>query len=283
MKYLLPIIILLGLSIFFPAPSYATHVINQFCVGMYGSFSATNWPGGTIDVACDGDTGTAGCLGSVQTLSPGQSFDFANCTCPPFSDGCLKVGKDLRIEQLANGNRKVVGDFSLPTGCQLESALACGVNGNVVQGSFRIVCEEPKYNLTAIAYLDTNNNCVIDGGSPTIPGVRFRLEGTLNASCITGSDGSCTNPNLPGGPYLQTLFPMPDGYEMSACNDTTRQFTLTSDRTNHFFLHPLASPTPTPTLPPGVTPTVTATPTPPACVVPGAVPNVQITCPTCTP
>lgn len=138
-KRLLIIMVLLGAFVF-PTDVAAQSVSNQYCLGIYGRFSATNWPGGTIDVGCSGDTGTAGCTGAVTSLSPGQSFSFGNCTCPPFADGCLKVGKKLQITQQADGNRPVTGDFSLPAGCQLTTALACGVNGNVVVGSFNISC-----------------------------------------------------------------------------------------------------------------------------------------------
>lgn len=157
MKYLtilLLIVALIAFSRFFlPQPIQAAGS-NPYCLGVTGSFSATNWPGGTIDVACAGDSGTAGCSGHVTTLSPGQSFDFNNCTCAPYGTegdngttglkgGCVWVGKDLSLSKQANGNILVKGDTSLPAGCTLNKSqpIACGANGQVINSPFTITCQ----------------------------------------------------------------------------------------------------------------------------------------------
>ncbi len=143
------------LTIFLPERSYAAGS-NPYCLGATGKFSAQYWPGGTIDVACAGDTGTAGCTGHVTTLSPGQSYDFNNCTCAPYgtegdggtkglTGGCLWIGRDLYLAKQSNGNVLVKGDTSLPSGCVLQQSnpLACGSNGTVVYASFTLVCAAP--------------------------------------------------------------------------------------------------------------------------------------------
>lgn len=155
MKYLLAFLsvclLFLSMSTMPSAQSFAAGS-NPYCLGMTGKFTATNWPGGTIMVACAGDTGTAGCTGEIATLHPGDTFDFNNCTCPPYASesifgksGCLVVGSNLSIVQLSNGNRPVQGSTSLPPGCTINPAqpVACGSNGTVINAPFSISCTAP--------------------------------------------------------------------------------------------------------------------------------------------
>lgn len=130
---------------------------NPYCLGVSGTFIASNWPAGQkIDVACAGDSGTAGCRGEITTLSPGQSYDFNNCTCAPYgtqgdggttglTGGCIFVGRDLRLAPQNNGNVLVLGDTSLPAGCTLQGGnpIACGSNGQVISRNISIVCDAP--------------------------------------------------------------------------------------------------------------------------------------------
>lgn len=150
MKKLIASLLLL-ISLFFPVTFADAAGSNPYCVGMSGKFTATNWPdpNTTIMVACAGDTGTAGCTGEVATLKPGQSFDFNNCTCPPYSSesifgksGCLVIGENLKVSTIANGNRPVSGSTSLPPGCTLNKPqpIACGINGDVINAPFTITC-----------------------------------------------------------------------------------------------------------------------------------------------
>ena len=156
MKYLSLLFLLLTIITFsfFSSQKVLAAGSNPYCLGVTGTFSATNWPGGTIDVACAGDTGTAGCTGHVTTLQPGQSFDFNNCTCAPYGTegdngttglkgGCVWVGKDLTLSRQANGNILVKGDTSLPAGCTLNKPqpIACGSNGQVITSPFTITCQ----------------------------------------------------------------------------------------------------------------------------------------------
>ncbi len=158
MKYigLITIIFILFFVSLFPSRQTLAAGSNPYCLGVSGTFSASNWPGGTIDVACAGDTGTAGCSGHVTTLSPGQSFDFNNCTCAPYGTegdggttglkgGCVWVGKDLTLAKQANGNILVKGDTSMPAGCTLNNPqpIACGANGQVISSPFSITCQAP--------------------------------------------------------------------------------------------------------------------------------------------
>lgn len=157
MKYRLRTMVIIAsfFMILTPSESYAAG-LNPYCLGASGKFSAQYWPGGTIDVACAGDTGSGGCTGGITTLSPGQSYDFNNCTCDPYGTwgdngttglkgGCIWIGRDLRIEQQANGNRLVKGDTTLPSGCKLQQSnpIACGGNGTTINASFTIVCAAP--------------------------------------------------------------------------------------------------------------------------------------------
>lgn len=138
-----------------PTPLYAAGS-NPYCLGVSGKFNSDgNWPAGqTLDVACAGDSGTAGCTGHKVTLSPGQSFDFNNCTCAPYGTegdggtkgllgGCIHVGKSLQLVKQSNGNILVKGDTSLPVGCSLVGGnpVACGQNGQTIPGSFTLVCQ----------------------------------------------------------------------------------------------------------------------------------------------
>ena len=149
-------IIILSIIMIFPADKSYAAGSNPYCLGATGKFSAQYWPGGTLDVACAGDTGTAGCTGHVTTLSPGQSYDFNNCTCAPYGTegdggtrglkgGCIWIGRDLYLSRQSNGNILVKGDTSLPSGCVLQQSnpLACGSNGTVVYASFTLVCAAP--------------------------------------------------------------------------------------------------------------------------------------------
>lgn len=150
MKYLT--LLLLLISLLLPVSTVEAAGSNPYCVGMTGKFTATNWPGGSIMVACAGDTGGAGCRGEIATIKPGESFDFDNCTCPPYASesifgksGCLVIGESLKITQLSNGNRPVQGSTSLPAGCKLNKPqpIACGVNGDVINAPFSITCTAP--------------------------------------------------------------------------------------------------------------------------------------------
>lgn len=99
-----------------------------------------------------------------------------------------------------------------------------------------------QYDVTSITYHDTNNNCVADEVTPPlISGIRFRTTGEENGSCVTDGTGRCTIGPLREGDYTLTLnsSTIPATYEMSSCNDTDRTFTLTGDRSQRFYLHPL--------------------------------------------
>lgn len=91
---------------------FATHG-RLNCVGMYGTVSSSgDFPAGQkIKVWCGGDTGPSGCVGSEAFLSPGESFDFDNCSCPPYASGCLNVE-------------------SVPSDCSANYDQACGSNND---------------------------------------------------------------------------------------------------------------------------------------------------------
>lgn len=186
-KYLILFFLSLPLVFILRSPQEVTNVStdaagsNPYCLGASGTFTASNWPAGqTIDVACAGDTGSAGCTGNITTLRPGQSYDFSNCTCAPYgtegdggvrglTGGCLHVGRDLRLAPQNNGNILVLGDTSLPSGCTLQGGnpIACGANGNVVTKNINIVCNAP--TPTPTTRVPTPTRTITPTRTPTQP------------------------------------------------------------------------------------------------------------------
>lgn len=143
-----------GLFIAFTSDVLALDPYRSRCVGIQGTFTATNWSGGAIQVGCDGDDGLAvtdpaeKCTGEIQTVRPGQTYRLTKCSCFGSDKGCLVKGKELRLEPLVNGKRNVtivrrIADMNvfINNSCTVNrTADVCGSNGQHITGNIRISC-----------------------------------------------------------------------------------------------------------------------------------------------
>jgi hypothetical protein len=131
----------------------------RLCVGIQGRFVATNWKGGAIEVGCAGDDGGAApsqsqaCTGEVQRVRPGERFRLTKCSCFGSDRGCLKIGKDLRLEPLNSNNRKPITVvqridempvFKANNCRRTRTGEVCGSNGDRIQAGVRITCDAPE-------------------------------------------------------------------------------------------------------------------------------------------
>lgn len=125
------------------------------CVGISGKFTANNkWKGGAIQVGCAGDGGggvqnqSQKCSGEVQNVKPGQTFRLTKCSCFGSNKGCLRIGKELRLEPLKNGKRKITVVKKIQdmpafknNSCKINSVNnVCGSNGKHITGNIKIRC-----------------------------------------------------------------------------------------------------------------------------------------------
>ncbi len=139
------------------AVAQAFNPYRPLCLGIQGKFSANNkWKGGSIMVGCVGDSGLATpiasqrCTGEVQTVNPGQPFRLTKCSCLG-SQGCLKIGKELRLEPLVNGKRKItvvrrIDEMPafINNQCRInKTGEMCGSNGKHIKGNIKISCTPP--------------------------------------------------------------------------------------------------------------------------------------------
>lgn len=132
------------------------------CVGIQGKFTAnSSWKGGAIQVGCVGDDGGATndasqkCTGQIiKNVVPGETFRLTKCSCWGGNKGCLKVGKELRLNPLNSNNRRTITVVKkiqdVPAfknnQCTLNSAQinnSCGANGAHITGNVKIRCQVP--------------------------------------------------------------------------------------------------------------------------------------------
>lgn len=122
----------------------ANRVTNQRCLTITGTFTAKNWVGGTMMVGCGGDNGNF-CKGQVEKVKPGKKFTLTKCSCPPYANGCLVVGRNLKLKNDGPQNRprvRVIGD-RVPNKCTLDvKKNVCGRNGDVITGNFKVTCKK---------------------------------------------------------------------------------------------------------------------------------------------
>lgn len=133
----------------------------KLCVGIQGKFITKNWKGGPIEVGCAGDDGgrvpasqrqDKACLGEVQTVQPGKAFRLTKCSCFGSDKGCLKIGKDLKLEPLNSNNRRTITVVKrideLPAytnnNCtRKRTGNVCGSNGQRIEANVVIKCAVP--------------------------------------------------------------------------------------------------------------------------------------------
>jgi len=125
--------------------SYAANrVTNQRCLTITGTFTAKNWVGGSMMVGCGGDNGKF-CKGQVEKVKPGKKFTLTKCSCPPYANGCLVVGRNLKLKNDGPQKRprvRVIGD-RVPNKCTLDvKKNVCGRNGDVINGNFKVTCKK---------------------------------------------------------------------------------------------------------------------------------------------
>lgn len=143
----------------FKSQALALDPYRPLCVGIQGKFIAKNWKGGPIQVGCVGDDGGATnnasqkCTGEVQkNIKPGDTFRLTKCSCWGSNKGCLKVGKELRLNPLNANNRKTITVVKkiqdVPAfrsnSCRINDvSKICGANGAKITGNVRITCSSP--------------------------------------------------------------------------------------------------------------------------------------------
>lgn len=145
--------------------AYALDPWRPLCVGIQGQFVAKNWKGGPIQVGCVGDDGGATndasqkCTGQIiKDVRPGETFRLTKCSCWGSNKGCLKVGKELKLNPLNSNNRrtitvvKAVKDmtFFKNNACTINSAQIskyCAANGSHLWNrDVKITCKVPPSN-----------------------------------------------------------------------------------------------------------------------------------------
>lgn len=154
-------LIFVSLFLVIGSEALAKDPYRPLCVGIDGKFIAKNWKGGPIQVGCVGDDGGATnissqkCTGQVITnIKPGDTFRLTKCSCWGGNKGCLKVGKELKLNPLNSNNRKTITVVKKiqdtaafkNNSCTINSDRinkVCGANGARIEGNIRITCASP--------------------------------------------------------------------------------------------------------------------------------------------
>lgn len=130
------------------------------CVGIQGKFTAnSSWKGGPIQVGCVGDDGGATnnpaqkCTGQIiKNVYPGETFRLTKCSCWGGNKGCLKIGKELKLNPLNSNNRKTITVVKkiqdMPAfknnQCRINDiSNVCAANGAHITGNVKITCKVP--------------------------------------------------------------------------------------------------------------------------------------------
>ncbi len=127
------------------APAYA----NPRCITFKVKVTAKNWPGGGLQVGCPGDKGPQ-CVGQIKDIRPGQKeVTLGKCSCYPNQNGCLTLGKKLKLGPLDHGKKKVIVVTKIPSKCELTNKKKfCGSNGQTKKATFKLTCKKPSTSNT---------------------------------------------------------------------------------------------------------------------------------------
>lgn len=226
-KYLISLFSLAIVLLFLKTPSaFASNKIED-CLDLHGTFTSnSNWPGGTVRVSCEGDSGpmcnpsrNPGVTQSAD-VSPGGTFDLNGCSCPPYASGCLHVD-------------------NVPQGCTFTTDIHnyCGTNADNMQADFGLDCSPPPATATPIpASTETpvpaSTETPVPASTATpVPGTACGQPCTDTNTCMTfsGGTGGCTaclptngnNSNLTCQPSVTTQPTPPAGSctrNVTACN-----------------------------------------------------------------
>lgn len=224
---ILSFFVLLLILALFPPITNAQNTAN--CLKMDVKIEASNWPGGTVNVWCAGDTGQ-NCTGSNKSGTPGETVQLDRCSCPPYADGCLEASFPAQCTEVISGPR-------------------CGTNGNTINPTITVNCPAPPNNPPACQVGATcgQNECSIINCNKAYP-----RKFDSNCNCVVDQstqvdDTSCTQ-----------AVTCPSGTPPTSTPPTSTPPTLTPPTTTP----PIS--TPTVTNPPVTQPpTPTPTPTPP--------------------
>ena len=124
----------------------ANRVTDARCLTITGTFTAKNWSGGPMMVGCGGDNGKV-CKGDTASVKPGKKFTLTRCSCPPYANGCLVIGKKVVLKNDGPNKRpraRVIGD-KVPAKCSISHKKnVCGVNGIAITVNFKVTCNAPR-------------------------------------------------------------------------------------------------------------------------------------------
>lgn len=139
-KLILGFTLILSSLVFFKiTPNVA--LANPHCITFKVKVTASNWPGGVLQVGCPGDRGPQ-CIGQIEDIRPGQKeITLGKCSCFPNENSCLTLGRKLKFAPIQNGKKKIVIVTKIPDKCDITNTKKfCGSNGQKKNASFKLVC-----------------------------------------------------------------------------------------------------------------------------------------------
>ena len=142
MKKIIALFIFLFTSLIF-ATNAPSAFANPKCITFKVKVTAKNWPGGKLQIGCSGDRGPQ-CIGEIKDIRVGQASPVVlnKCSCFPNDNGCVVLGKKLKLVAQPNGRKKVEVVQSIPNKCEyLSKNKFYGTNGQTKKPTFRLTCE----------------------------------------------------------------------------------------------------------------------------------------------
>lgn len=114
------------------------------CITFKIKVTAKNYPGGNLQIGCPGDKGPQ-CVGQIKDIRPGapKAVILDKCSCYPNDNGCLTIGKKLKLGPLTKGKKKIVVLTPIPAKCELASKKKiCGGNGEKFEKTIKLICDK---------------------------------------------------------------------------------------------------------------------------------------------